>query len=83
MAFVNGAPLELTAREVAVLEIFLQRVGATIPKDRLTDLLSSWDEEVSENAVGIIVHRLRKKLEHSELTIRALRGLGYRLEKVD
>jgi len=83
MATVKGEPLELTAREVAVLEIFLQRVGATIPKDRLTDLLSSWDEEVSENAIGIIVHRLRKKLENSDLTIRALRGLGYRLERVE
>lgn len=82
VAFIEGEPLELTAREVAVLEIFLQRVGATIPKDRLTDLLSSWDEEVSENAVGIIVHRLRKKLEPSDVTIRALRGLGYRLEKI-
>ena len=82
MAKVNGESLELTAREVAVLEIFLQRVNATIPKDRLTDLLSNWDEEVTSNAIGIIVHRLRKKLEHSDVTIRALRGLGYRLERV-
>lgn len=82
MAFVSGEPVELTAREVAVLEIFLQRVGAMLPKERITDLLSSWDEEVTSNAVGIIVHRLRKKLENSDVTIRALRGLGYRLEKV-
>ncbi len=80
-AAINGEPLELTAREVAVLEIFLQRVNATLPKERLTDLLSSWDEEVTLNAIGIIVHRLRKKLENSDVTIRALRGLGYRLEK--
>ncbi len=82
MASINGVPLDLTAREVAVLEIFLQRVNATLPKERLTDLLSSWDEEVTNNAVGIVVHRLRKKLENSDVTIRALRGLGYRLEKV-
>lgn len=82
MAAVKGEPLDLTAREVAVLEIFLQRVNATLSKDRLTDLLSSWDEEVTANAIGIIVHRLRKKLENSDVRIRALRGLGYRLEKI-
>ncbi len=81
MASINAVPLDLTAREVAVLEIFLQRVNATLPKERFTDLLSSWDEEVTTNAIGIVVHRLRKKLENSDVTIRALRGLGYRLEK--
>ncbi len=81
IASLSGAPLELTARELAVLEILLQRVDATVSKERITNLLSGWDDDVTYNAVGITVHRLRKKLEPAGITIRALRGLGYRIEK--
>ena len=35
----------------------------------------------SSNALEVYIHRLRKKLEGSELTIRNVRGLGYMLEK--
>lgn len=80
-ASVNGEVLDLSARELAVLEILLQRLGRTVNKDQITALLSSWDMEVSTNALVIAVHRLRKKLEEYGLTIRASRGLGYRLEK--
>lgn len=73
--------LELSARELSVLEIMLQRLGSIVSKDHITDQLSSWDSEVTGNAVGITVHRLRKKLEKHGLTINAIRGLGYRLEK--
>ncbi|MBX9690713.1 MAG: response regulator [Candidatus Obscuribacterales bacterium] len=75
--------LELTARELAVLEILLKRLSAPISKDRITDLLSSWDSELTYNAVGIIIHRLRKKLEPGGITIRSARGLGYKLERSD
>ncbi len=78
---INGEATELTARELAVLEILLQRTDTPIGKERIADLLSSWDEELTYNAVGIIVHRLRKKLESASITIKSLRGLGYRLEK--
>lgn len=78
-ATVSSKPIELSAREIAVLEILLERLGSTVSKERITDLLSSWDSEVTYNAVGITIHRLRKKLEPFGLSIRALRGLGYQL----
>jgi two-component system OmpR family response regulator len=81
IATIDGQTMELSARELAVLEIMLQRLGRTVNKDQITDLLSSWDTEVTTNAVTIAVHRLRKKLEEHGVTIRSLRGLGYRLEK--
>lgn len=83
VASANGEVLDLSARELAVLEIMLQRLGRTVSKEQITDLLSSWDAEVTSNAVAIAVHRLRKKLEEHGLTVRASRGLGYRLEKSD
>jgi len=76
-------PLELSAREIAVLEILLQRLGRMVSKEQLTDLLSDWDSDVTSNAVAIAVHRLRKKLEEFGITVRASRGLGYRLEKAN
>lgn len=82
-AAIENAILDLSAREVGVLEILLRRLGGIVSKEQLMDQLSSWDEEVTPNAVGINVHRLRKKLEPHGLTIRAIRGLGYRLEKSD
>lgn len=83
VASISNNVLDLSARELAVLEIMLQRLGRIVSREQMTDLLSSWDAEVTSNAVGIAVHRLRKKLEQYGLTIRAVRRLGYRLEKSD
>ncbi len=80
VATIDGKTVDLTARELAVLEILLQKLGTSIDKQRITSLISSWDQEVTENAVGIVIHRLRKKLEEANITIKTSRGLGYRLE---
>ncbi|MBX9690933.1 MAG: winged helix-turn-helix domain-containing protein, partial [Cyanobacteria bacterium] len=77
---VAGAPIELSAREVAVLELLLQRAGKVVNKQQITEHLSNWESSISFNAIEIIVHRLRKKLEGSGCNIRTIRGLGYILE---
>ncbi len=83
VAQLNGAPLELSAREVSLLEIFLQRAGRLVSKDQLVSHLCEWGEEVSPNAIEVYVHRLRKKLEPGGVRIVTVRGLGYSLEKAD
>jgi len=80
-ARVNGEALELSAREVSLLEIFLQRAGRLVSKDQLVSHLCEWGEEVSPNAIEVYVHRLRKKLETGGVRIVTVRGLGYSLEK--
>ncbi|MBZ0184837.1 MAG: response regulator transcription factor, partial [Candidatus Obscuribacterales bacterium] len=77
---VKGEPVELSAREVEVLEMMLQRVGKVINKNQIREHLSSWEEQISFNAIEIVVHRLRKKLEDSGSNIRTIRGLGYLFE---
>ncbi len=77
---VNNEPLELSARELAVLEALLQRAGRVVSKEQLIEHMYGWEEEVSHNAIEVNVHRLRKKLEPEGVTIRAVRGLGYLLE---
>ena len=75
--------IDLSARELALLEIFLLRVGRLVSKEQLVDHLCGWGEEVSTNAIEVYVHRLRKKLEPYEVKINTMRGLGYSLMKPD
>jgi two-component system OmpR family response regulator len=80
-ATLNGQLLELSARELGLLEVLLTRVGRLVSKDQLVDHLCGWGEEVSHNAIEVYVHRLRKKLESGGVRIATVRGLGYCLEK--
>ncbi|OGT90269.1 MAG: DNA-binding response regulator [Gammaproteobacteria bacterium RIFOXYA12_FULL_61_12] len=73
--------LDLSARELAVLETLLFRQGKVVSKEQLIDSLCAWDEEVSPNAIEVYIHRLRKKLEPGGVVIRTLRGLGYLMDK--
>ncbi|MBA3032826.1 MAG: response regulator transcription factor [Gammaproteobacteria bacterium] len=75
--------LDLSARELALLEILLLKAGRLVSKDQLVDQLCSWGEEVSTNAIEVYIHRLRKKLEFSAVRINTMRGLGYSLVKSD
>ena len=81
VATLNGQTLDLSARELGLLEILLGRIGRLVSKDQLVDHLCGWGEEVSHNAIEVYVHRLRKKLEAGGVQIVTARGLGYCLEK--
>ncbi len=81
VARINGKPVELSAREVALLETLLQRTGRMVSKAQLVEHLCEWGDEVSANAIEVYVHRLRKKLEAGGLKIVTVRGLGYCMEK--
>ena len=80
VAYVNDQPLDLSARELGLLEILLQRAGRLVSKEQLVQHLCEWGEEVSTNAIEVYVHRLRKKIE-SGASIVTMRGLGYCMEK--
>jgi len=76
---VDGTPVELTGREWLVLECLVQNASRVVSKDRLQQAIVGWDQAVTPNAVEVYVSRLRTKLAVAA-TIRAVRGLGYRLE---
>src|SRR5476649_1876043 len=80
-AYINEQMLELSARELGLLEILLARSGRLVSKEQLVDHLCEWGEEVSNNAIEVYVHRLRKKIEVGGVRIATVRGLGYCLEK--
>jgi DNA-binding winged helix-turn-helix (wHTH) protein len=60
----------------------LQRSGRLVSKDQLVERLCEWGEEVSNNAIEVYIHRLRKKIEQGPVRIATVRGLGYCLEKI-
>jgi two-component system OmpR family response regulator len=80
-AMLNGEPIELSARELGVLEVLMLRSGRVVNKEQLAEQLYGWEEEVGANAIEVYVHRLRRKLEAAGVVIRTIRGLGYLLEK--
>ena len=79
---VNGGEITLTARELAVLEVLMLRPGRVVSKSLLVESLYTWDSEANPSAIEVFVSRLRRKLDEAGagVGIRALRGLGYRLE---
>jgi len=79
-ATLDEAPLELAAREWAVLEVLLSRVEKIVSKESIIQAMASWGEELSLNAIEVYVSRLRAKLEPAGIRIRTVRGFGYMLE---
>ncbi|MEJ5895489.1 response regulator transcription factor [Aquabacterium sp. G14] len=73
----DGTPVQLTAREWALLEAFLARPGQLLSKAQLEDKLYTFDAEVESNTIEVHISRLRKKL--GATVIETERGLGYRL----
>jgi two-component system OmpR family response regulator len=81
-ATISGATLELTTRELSVLEALMLRTGWVVSKEQLLERLYSYSEEASNNAIEVYIHRLRKKVEPAGVTIRTIRGLGYVIDNL-
>jgi len=69
VATIDGKMVELSARELGLLEVLLQRAGRLVSKDQLVERLCEWGEEVSNNAIEVYIHRLRKKIEKGPIRI--------------
>ena len=82
VAHIDGKLIDLSARELGLLEVLLQRSGRLVSKEQLVERLCEWGEEVSNNAIEVYIHRLRKKIEQGPIRIATVRGLGYCLEKI-
>ncbi len=72
----DGQLLELGRREFRLLEILLARQGQTVAKERLMAQLFDADD-VSLNALELLISRLRKKLAGASIDIVTVRGVGY------
>lgn len=76
----GGEPVEVTAKEFAVLHALMQRPGAVLSREKLEDSVYGWGREVGSNAIEVHLHYLRKKLGAS--AIKNVRGVGYRIAEL-
>ncbi|MBI5276372.1 MAG: response regulator transcription factor [Burkholderiales bacterium] len=74
---VEGERSQLSAREFALLHALLERPGAILSREQLENRIYGWGEEVSSNAVDVLIHGMRRKLGPD--AIRNVRGLGWRV----
>jgi two-component system, OmpR family, copper resistance phosphate regulon response regulator CusR len=77
-AQVEGGTVELTAREFALLEMFLRHPGQVLSREQLLSHVWGFDYDPGSNVVDVYVRYLRKKLGAQRIS--TLRGMGYRLE---
>lgn len=75
----HGAPLNLSQREAALLELMLIKAGSVVSRDQIEASLYSFDDPVTPNAIEVLVSRVRKKLgaQGAQDQLVTLRGVGY------
>lgn len=78
----RGEVLDLTPRELALLQTLLAKPGHAVSKERLFAQVFPGEDDVQYEAIEVVVYRLRKKLASTGVTLVTLRGLGYLL-KID
>lgn len=81
-ASVDGAVIDLTRQEAALLELLLRNQDAVVKREEIQRSLYGFDDEVTPNAVDAAISRLRKRLRMAgaEVEIAVLRGVGCMLE---
>jgi DNA-binding response OmpR family regulator len=75
----GGEPIDLTAKEYAILEILMRHAGAVVPRSALTEHVWVSELEMSPNLLEVHLSRLRRKIDHGRRSslIQTIRGRGY------
>lgn len=73
----DGAKVELSRRELALLQALLENPRRVLTADQVKDSLYGFEDNVESNALSVHIHHLRRKL--GPRIVETVRGLGYRL----
>jgi DNA-binding response OmpR family regulator len=78
---VNGKAIDLTSREYALLEIFMQNPGRILTRTLISEKIWASNYDVDTNLLDVYMSRLRTKLEtaHGTPLFKTVRGVGYQL----
>ncbi len=78
---VDGVPVELTAKEFALVELFLQNAGRVLTRTQIAERVWEASYDMETNLIDVYMRRLRTKLEGpgQPALIRTVRGTGYQL----
>jgi DNA-binding response OmpR family regulator len=73
--------VELTNNEFTLLEALVARPGRVVRRDEISNRLARGGEPLSDAAIDVCVHRLRRRLGAYGMVVRTMRGFGYLLEE--
>ena len=78
---VGGTKVELTSREFALLEVFLQNPGRILPRTLISEKIWESHYDVDTNLLDVYMSKLRNKLETdpAKPLFKTVRGVGYQL----
>jgi DNA-binding response OmpR family regulator len=78
----NGEPIELTTRELTLLEIFMQNPGRTLPRTLICEKVWSSPYDVDANLLDVYMSKLRSRfeIEGEKPLFKTVRGVGYRMQ---
>jgi DNA-binding response OmpR family regulator len=78
----KGNSVKLGLKEYAIMELFLKNQSRVISKENLIEKVWGYESDAEYNNVEVYISFLRKKLNHihSSVSIKTVRGVGYRLE---
>lgn len=77
----EGQPMDLPAREHALLELLFMRAGKVVPKETIMQSMTSLEDTLSDNAIEQYASRLRRRLAPHGVQLRTARGIGYYIDK--
>jgi len=73
----DGQEIALSPKEFAILQALVENAGKVVLRERLMASIYGWDDDVGSNVLEVHVYNLRRKL--TAATLKAVRGVGYRL----
>ena len=74
----------LVSKEFQMMQLLMQSPGSVISTEQFMERIWGWDSEVDVSVVWVYISNLRKKFDRlgAPVNIRAVRGVGYCLERI-
>jgi two-component system OmpR family response regulator len=79
----DGTEIQLSAKELALLETFMRRPGDVLSRDHLLEHAWDYAYDNRSNVIDVYIRYLREKIDRpfGRRSIETVRGLGYRLRR--
>ena len=82
LTFGNGS-MRLVSKEFQMMQLLMRSPGSVISTEQFMERIWGWDSEIDVSVVWVYISNLRKKIDKlgAPINIRAVRGVGYCLER--
>lgn len=80
----HSESIRLVSKEFQMIQLLMQSPGSVIPTEQFMERIWGWDSEIDVSVVWVYISNLRKKIDKlgAPVNIRAMRGVGYCLERI-